>query len=107
MQGAVDTYVWVVERNPDSEVWENTMVTKRVPASVSIQISIFVGGVTFDDMALSRWVTVNDLDELGNYKFRLLHPNSIQTSTCHTIRMYQGGVYVGEAYYGGILMPQE
>jgi hypothetical protein len=107
VQGAVDSYVWVVERYPDSQVLENTMVTKRVPASVSIQINIFVAGVTFDDMALSRWVTVNDLDELGSYKFRLLRPNSAQTSTCHTIRMYQGGVFIGEAYYGGILMPQE
>jgi hypothetical protein len=58
-------------------------------------------------MALSRWLTVNDLDALGSYKFRMLRSNSVQTSTCHTIRMYQGGVFIGEAYYGGILMPQE
>jgi len=26
---------------------------------------------------------------------------------CHTVKLYQNGVYIGEAYYGGILMPQQ
>jgi len=25
----------------------------------------------------------------------------------HTVKLYQNGVYIGEAYYGGILMPQQ
>ncbi len=58
-------------------------------------------------MSIERWLSVNDLDDMGTYKFRLLHPNSVYTSTCHTIKMYQGGVFIGETYYGGILMPQE
>jgi autotransporter-associated beta strand protein len=107
VQGAVDTYVWVVERYPDSQVWANTMVTKRVPPTVSIQIHIFAAGVTFDDMTMDRWLLVQDLGATGDYTFRMIHPNSVTSSTCHTIKAYQGGEFIGEAYYGGILMPAE
>jgi hypothetical protein len=107
VQGAADSYMWVVERYPDSQLWENTMVTKRIPSSVSIQIRIIVGGVTFDDMALERWLSAADLGATGDYKFRMIRPNSVTASTCHTIKAYQGGEFIGEAYYGGILMPVE
>jgi len=43
----------------------------------------------------------------GEYRFRMIHPNSIGASACHTIKMYQNGVYLGEAYYSGALMPEE
>jgi hypothetical protein len=26
---------------------------------------------------------------------------------CHSIKMYQNGEYLGEAYYSGVLMPDE
>jgi len=100
-------YHWIVERYPDSQLWENQMVTKAVPDDVDIQIRIFIGGVTFDDMSIERWITLADLNELGEYYFRMYHPNSVSASACHYIKAYQNGVYLGEAYYGGVLFPDE
>ena len=107
VQAAVDSYMWVVERYEDSQLWENQMVTRNLPDGVEVQIRIFIGGVTFDDMTIERWVTNVDMDAIGEYRFRMIHPNSIGASTCHYIRMYQDGVYLGEAYYSGRFMPDE
>jgi len=45
--------------------------------------------------------------KLGEYYFRMYHPNSVSASACHYIKAYQNGVYLGEAYYGGVLSPDE
>jgi len=90
-----------IERYPDSAVWENRMVTKLVPDTVDIVIHIFIGGVMFTDGTIERWLRSSDLDELGEYSFRMIHPNSVRASACHTIFIYQDGVFVGESYYGG------
>ena len=52
-------------------------------------------------------VTSTNLNALGEYTFRMIKPEPDDGSTCHTIRAYQDGQYLGEAYYGGILMPKE
>jgi hypothetical protein len=31
----------------------------------------------------------------------------VEIPTCHTIIAYQNGVCLGEAYYGGVLFPNE
>ena len=107
IQAAVDNALWVVERYPDSELWQNTMITRKVPGSVRIEISVFIAGAMLDDATLQRWVLPSDLDPLGQYTFRLIHPNSLVHSACHTIKAYQDNVLLGEAYYSGILMPVE
>ena len=107
IQGAVDNYLWVVERYADSELWENQMVVRNLPDDVDVQIRIFVGGVTFDDMTSERWVGSDDMDAVGEYRFRLIHPHSVSASVCHTIKAYQDGVFLGEAYYSGHFMPDE
>ena len=58
-------------------------------------------------MTIERWITSSDLNELGEYYFRMYHPNSVRASTCHYIKAYQDGVHLGEAYYGGVLFPTE
>jgi len=108
IQAAVDGYVRVVERQDTYQIWEQNMVTKLLPDTVDIEISIFIGGVTFaDDMTTTRWISAADLDAIGEYTFQLLHPNSVSASVCHRIKAYQNGLYLGEAYYSQILMPDE
>ncbi|WP_372794426.1 lectin-like protein [Pontiella sp.] len=97
IQNAVDGYFWIVETYEDSELWEVRSVAKNVPASVDIQIKVIVGGVTFDDYTLERWVTNGDYSDIGEYNFRLFHPNG-EGSTCHTFRLYQDAEYIGKAY---------
>jgi hypothetical protein len=107
IQAAVDGYMWVVERYDDSALWENRMVTKNVPDDVDIHIHVFTSGVTLDDMTINRWITADDIDEIGEYNFKMIRPDSVTASTCHTIKSYQDGVYLGQAYYSGVLMPDE
>jgi len=107
IQAAVDSFIKVVEIRPTSQVWENRMVSLAVPPSVQIELHIFVGGVTFDDLTLRRWLPGATIPTAGDYRFRLIHPNSVKTSTCHTIKAYQNGVLLGEAYYALIGLPED
>jgi hypothetical protein len=101
VQNASDGYFWVVERYEDSELWEVSSIVKHLPESVDMQIKVFVAGVTLDDYTMERWVTSADYSETGEYNFRLFHPNSVSSSVCHTFKVYQDGVLLGEAFSGG------
>ena len=83
------------------------MLTKNVPDTVDIGIDIFVGGVTFEDLTMEKWITSADINEIGEYAFRMIRAASVTASTCHNIRAYQNGESLGEAYYSGILFPDE
>jgi hypothetical protein len=107
VQAAVDGEIWVVERYETSQLWENRLVTMQLPPTVDVLLKVYVGGVLFDDLTLERWIGTEDLDAAGEYAFRLIHPNSVTSSTCHTVKLYQDGVLLGEAYYSGTLLPDE
>lgn len=107
VQAAVDNYVWVVEKHDDYEVWENTLIAKNVPDGTDIVITATKAGVVLDDGELERTITNSELDELGEYAFRLIRPNTTKGSTCHTIMAYQNGELVGNAYYSGVLFPED
>ncbi|MDF7802090.1 hypothetical protein P4C99_21645, partial [Pontiellaceae bacterium B1224] len=98
IQNATDGYFWTVERYEDFELWEVESIGKNIPDLVDIQIKVIIGGVTFDDYTLERWIANTDYDEVGIYLFRLFHPNSSYASTCHTFKVYQNGQFVGESY---------
>ena len=55
-----------------------------------VLIQPFKAGVTFDDGTLTRTIYVNDLDELGRYKYRLLLPADVPGSACHFYQIRQG-----------------
>ena len=100
--------MWRVATYEDgSSLWENGMVSRQVPNTVDIQLKIIIGGVTFDDETIERWIDSTDIDQLGEYTFQMIRSAGVTASVCHTIRMYQDGVYLGEAYYAGTLMPNE
>jgi len=101
VQNASDGYFKIVERYEDSELWEINSIVKNLPDTVDLQIKVIIGGVTLDDYTLERWNTNEVYDETGQYNFRLLHPNNSNFSVCHTFKVYQGGVFVGEAFGGG------
>ena len=96
----------IVERYEDgSQLWQNQLVAKNVPSTVAIQLVVVTGGVTFDDLTLQRWIGVGDLSDIGEYYFRMIRPASVGSSTCHSIKAYQDGVLLGEAYYSGYPVP--
>ena len=101
VQNATDGYFWTVERYEDSELWEVESIVKNLPDTVDLEIKVFIAGVTLDDYTLERWITNADYDEIGEYRFRLFHPNSVQTSACHSFKVYQNGQFIGEAFSAG------
>jgi len=101
VQNAVDGYFWTVERFEDSELWEVESIAKNLPDTVDLKIQVIIAGVTLDDYTLSRWLTAADYDDLGEYKFRLFHPNARKSSTCHTFKLYQDGQFIGESFNNG------
>lgn len=107
IQSAIDSYFKLAGKLPGLEVWENRMATLGLPADVDIELSIFVSGVTFDDLTLMRTVPGASLPGAGDYRFSMLHPNGRAGSTCHTMKAYQGGVLLGEAYHAGIGLPAD
>jgi hypothetical protein len=108
VQSVVDSYLNVIEQLPNnSQLWEGRLVTFGVPVDISVELSIFVGGVTFDDLSLIRTVSGSTLTQAGEYIYRLIHPNSVSASSCHRIRSYQDGLNIGDAYGGGIGLPAD
>jgi hypothetical protein len=107
VQTMVDSYINIVEVRPTSQVWQGRLVTFGVPEDTDIEIRIFVGGVTFDDLSIVRLVSGSSLNQAAEYFYRLIHPNSVSASTCHTIKSYQYGILLGDAYSGSFGLPAD
>ena len=96
IQGDHGTYFRVVETFADgSRMTEVRLQLGYVPADLQVHLSIFVGGVTFLDGTLDKTLTASDFDELGVYTYRMIQSADSMSSTCHTTRLYQGGLYIG------------
>jgi len=67
-----------------------------VPSDLTIDLNIFVGGVTFDDGTTFRTVTAADFNELGEYRYRMIKASDALYSVCHTTSIYQDGTYIGD-----------
>ncbi|MEI6150245.1 MAG: hypothetical protein WCS01_14190 [bacterium] len=80
----------VVEVYEDgSALWENTLVCgPLLPDGCRVNLHIFIGGVTFDDLTLTRDVRPSDLDATGCYTYRMLRSGAAPGSDCHTTKVY-------------------
>ena len=107
VQAAVDSMLRIVEKRADTQLWEQRMVCLNLPVTVTLEVRIFVGGVTFEDLSLVKTMDSAAIGDAGDVRFRMIRSNSISSSTCHTIKAYQDGILVGEAYYLSIGLPQD
>jgi hypothetical protein len=107
VQSSVDSYLNVIEIRPTSQLWQGRLVTFGVPSDTEIELRIFVGGVTFDDLSVVRRVPGSSLPQAADYFYRFIHPNSVSASSCHTVRSYQGGILLGDSYSGGVGLPAD
>ena len=55
----------------------------------NVVIIPFKAGVTFEDGTLERVITLEDLDELGRYRYRMLLPPDVPGSACHYYQIRQ------------------
>jgi len=70
--------------------------------SVTVQINIFVAGVTFDDLTTERWITAADLKAIGEYRFRMLHPDSVGALACKCEQWRGKGRWKGKSTYSAL-----
>jgi hypothetical protein len=93
------TYVRRVDEYEDgTKVYEMLIVESPVQPDVAVNLHIFVSGVVFDDGTIDKTLTAADFDATGMTKVRFLYPPEAHTSTCHTLKLYQNGIYIGKRY---------
>jgi hypothetical protein len=80
-----------------SMLTECRLLVTDLPPGVAFHISIFIGGVTFDDGLIDRTVTAADFSGDGEYRYRMIiTPEAYKTSVCQTIMLIQDGCRVGD-----------
>ena len=90
------TYVRQVDEYEDgTKLYEMLIISSPVMPDIELKLHIFVAGVIFDDGSIDKTVTAADFDDLGQALVYFLYPPEAQTSTCHTLKAYQNGIYVG------------
>lgn len=86
----------VIEFWPDgTRLIEMRLVMSPVRPQVRLHLSIFVGGVIFDDGTVEKNLTAADFNPLGEATVRFLWPKEAQTSVCHQVRVYDGDTLLG------------
>jgi PA14 domain/Bacterial TSP3 repeat len=94
--GTPDTYNKLIQTYPDgSRLVETMAVLSPVLTNVTVQISIIVGGVTFDDGTIYRELKASDFDVLGQCVLRFLMATDVETANCHRLVVMQGAAKVG------------
>ncbi len=78
-----------------SQMIELTVVSSPALAPVRLELTVIVGGVTFDDGSLRKSLSAEDLHPLGEASVRFLRPAGLATSVCHRLRAWQGESLLG------------
>ncbi len=88
--------VMVLETYEDGSMLIEEVVTLSRPLpGTTVELRIFVGGVTFDDGTVTRVLVPGDFDEIHGFSNRYVLPAEARTSVCHTTKLYHEGVYLG------------
>lgn len=86
------TYCHVVQTYPDGSLLvEVSLLLGAIVPGMTVNLEIFVSGVTFEDGTRKRMLTENDFDENGHVVVRFLKARGVTTSVCHRTYIYQEG----------------
>ena len=86
------TYYRVAETYPDgSQLVEVSLLLGAVPEGTTVNLEIFVSGVTFDDGTRTKTLTAGDFDANGHITIRFIKARGVTTSVCHRTYIYQDG----------------
>lgn len=86
-----DGYYKVVDVFADgSKLIEGKIILSEVPADLRIKLVISTAGTAFLDGTIEKWLTAADFDENGVCRYHLVKAVDSPTSTCHTMKYYQG-----------------
>ena len=86
------TFFRVIDSYGDgSQLVEVSLLLGAVPEGLSVTLSIFVSGVTFEDGTRTRTLTAGDFDENGHASVRFIRARGVRTSVCHSTTIRQDG----------------
>ena len=86
------TYYHVAQTYPDgSQLVEVSLLLGAVPPGTSVQLKIFVSGVTFEDGTRTKTLSEDDFDADGHVTLRFVKARGVTTSVCHRTYIYQYG----------------
>lgn len=90
------THVKLVDTYEDgSKVYEMPVIASPMVEDITVNVRIFIAGILFDDGTIEKNLTAEDFDEQGMKKVYFIYPPSATSSVCHTLKVYQNGIYVG------------
>lgn len=81
---------------PDgSRIVEVQLALGNVPPDLNVQLTIFVGGVLFENGTRYLTLTAEDFDEQGVATYRFIQAPESMTSVCHTTDIFDGETRIG------------
>ena len=106
---AVDSFgnaAYLVESAEDHDRCRCYMRQYGASESVRFRVQAYTSSVLLDDYSTERWLAPPDFDEDGIAWFEFVKARGM-SAPCHTVTIFQDGVQIGEAVYGGGTLPEE
>ncbi|MGJ8653803.1 MAG: PA14 domain-containing protein [Opitutaceae bacterium] len=66
------------------------------PDDFKIHLTPITAGVLFEDGSLDQWITADQLDELGRYKYRVTVPAETPSNGCHYYHFFQSNSAIND-----------
>ena len=86
------SYYHVAKTYPDgSQLVEVSLLLGAMTDEMSVRLTIFVAGVTFEDGTRTRTLLPGDFDENGHCVVRFVKARGVRTSVCHRTVICQNG----------------
>lgn len=65
------------------------------PPDFRIHLTPISAGVLFEDGGIDQWITADQLDEVGRYRFRVTVPADLPSNGCHNYQLFQADTAIG------------
>ena len=65
------------------------------PPDFQIHLTPISAGVLFEDGGIDQWITADQLDEVGRYRFRVTVPADLPSNGCHNYQLFQADTAIG------------
>ena len=86
------TYFRIADNYSDgSQLVVVSLLLGAVTEGMTVDLEIFVAGVTFEDGTRFKTLTKNDFDENGHCIIHFIRARGVTTSVCHRTYIYQDG----------------
>jgi len=92
-------YIGVIDVFADgSQLIKTNLIMIPKITGLQVDLHIFVSGVTHEDGTLDKTIMTDDFDNSSPalYEYRMIKNLGVTTGACHTIKIYQNNVQIGD-----------